>query len=185
MDDVSRTPHALREARFRAAFAEVHDPVRRYVARRTEPAQVDDVVAEALLVLWRRLDDVPVGAELPWVYGIARRCLANSRRAQDRHLGLVARLAAQPGSPAGSDDDADEDVRDALRRLGSDDREVLALWAWEGLPPGEIAMALGISSNAASIRLHRAKRRLRSQLETGKDTAPAGHAAGGARRTPR
>ena len=174
-------PHAQREARFRAVFAETHDPVRRYVARRAAAADVDDVVADAMLVLWRRLDELPVGAELPWAYGVARRCLANQRRSAERHLGLVTRLAQEPAEEEPSDG-VDGPLHDALAALGADDREVLTLWAWEGLAPSEIALALGITSNAASIRLHRAKRRLKSLLAAGKDRSTAGHAAGGARR---
>ena len=188
MDDVDRTAAAaLREARFRAVFAEVHEPVHRYVLRRAEPSFADDVVADALLVLWRRLDDVPAGAELPWTYGVARRCLANHRRAQERQLGLVARLADQPSGVIDPDNE-DDRVRVALRRLPGDDREVLQLWAWEGLASREIAAVLGITANAASIRLHRAKRRLKAVLTgesrlTGKESTGAGHPAGDMERT--
>lgn len=41
---------------------------------------------------------------------------------------------------------------------------MLRLWAWEELAAAEIAQALGISTNAATIRLHRARERLRAQL---------------------
>jgi RNA polymerase sigma-70 factor (ECF subfamily) len=70
--------------------------------------------------------------------------------------------------------------------LSAADAEVLRLWAWEELAPREIALVLGITPNAASIRLHRAKARLRARLEadpgfegTGrKAAAPAGHVPG-------
>ena len=42
--------------------------------------------------------------------------------------------------------------------------ELLRLWAWEQLTPGEIATVLGITPNAASIRLHRARRKLGKEL---------------------
>ena len=38
--------------------------------------------------------------------------------------------------------------------------EIVLLWAWEGLPPRDIAVAMGLSANAVSIRLHRVKQRL-------------------------
>ena len=53
-------------------------------------------------------------------------------------------------------------------------REVLRLWAWEELAPREIAVVLGTTPNAVSIRLHRAKARLRDELAR-KDPARAGH----------
>lgn len=45
-----------------------------------------------LLVLWRRADDIPGDAPLPWCYAVARRCLANHRRSAQRRLRLLSRL---------------------------------------------------------------------------------------------
>jgi RNA polymerase sigma-70 factor (ECF subfamily) len=146
-----------RRLRFESVFAEVYEPLQRYVGRRTDPATAQDVVAEALLVVWRRLDDVPTDDALPWCYGVARRCLANARRSERRRDALVDRLMAQ--RPA-DEPDGDTALEGALAHLSADDRELLHLWAWEQLQPREIATVLGISANAASIRLHRAKQRL-------------------------
>lgn len=152
--------------RFEQLVAAVYEPVQRYLLRRTAPAAADDVLGEVLLVLWRRLEDVPPDNPLPWVYGVARRCLANSRRTAARQQRLVHRLAQV--RPDDSTDDGDVDH--ALGALPAADREILRLWAWEQLPPRELAVALGISANAASIRLHRAKKRLKKVLTTGKDS---------------
>ena len=160
-------------------FDLVHEPLRRFVRRRADPAYVDDVVADTLLVVWRRLDDVPVGQELPWCYGVARRCLANQRRSESRRLGLVDRLTEHAQVSAADDHAYDDPTRAALEALAEEDRTVLQLWAWEGLAPRELAAVLGITANAASIRLHRAKRRLKAALESGKDRPPAGHESGG------
>src|SRR5690349_23419969 len=54
--DDGRQEHFLRLA------ALVHEPLLRYARRRVGPADVDDIAAETLLVLWRRLDDVPADA---------------------------------------------------------------------------------------------------------------------------
>ena len=69
--------------RFEALAAEVVEPVRRFLARRTDRDTADDVLAETLLVCWRRLDELPDPA-LPWVYGVARHCLANAGRSDRR-----------------------------------------------------------------------------------------------------
>jgi len=164
---------ADRETRFGALVDEVYEPVQRYVRRRTHPADVDDVVADTLLVLWRRLDDVPADAALPWSYGVARRCLANSRRSVVRQERLVERL--QDGLGPSYSAPEDDLLHTALAALGDDDRALLQLWSWERLEPREIAQVLGISANAASIRLHRAKKRLRAAMVGGKDSAVAGH----------
>jgi RNA polymerase sigma factor (sigma-70 family) len=167
--------------RFTALTHEVAAPLRRYIARRTEPASVEDVVSDVLLVLWRRLADVPIDEPLPWAYAVARGCLANHHRAVGRHLRLVQRLTrlerpygrlASHG-PADDSSDDEADVHAALARLRELDREVVMLWAWEGLAPREIATVTGLTPNAVSIRLHKAKKVLAADL--GKTPSRAGH----------
>ncbi|MFE2313900.1 RNA polymerase sigma factor [Streptomyces sp. NPDC059441] len=162
----------------------VVEPLHRYLLRRTSADMVDDILAEAMLVLWRRIDDVPgLGSApgslpdpddvLPWCYGVARGCLANARRADGRRLRLVERLIrTQEQLPAGVADHSD--LHAALAALGALDREVVRLWAWEGLAPRQIAEATGLTSNAVSIRLHRAKKKLAEQLRR-KHDEPSGH----------
>ena len=53
----------------------------------------------------------------------------------------------------------------AFARLRFDDRELLALVAWEGLDAGQVAQVYGCSRNAARIRIHRARRRFARELE--------------------
>lgn len=173
-------PDDARRARFEAVFAEVYEPLQRYLHRRTTAADVDDVLSETLLVLWRRLDDVPGDATAAYAYGVARRTLANHRRGDDRRTRLHERLEAVTPSTAVVDDGAAGDgVLDAaLAALSDDERELVRLWAWEELAPREIAVALGITANAASIRLHRAKAKLAEHLR-GKAGAPTGHLTGG------
>lgn len=160
--------------------------VRRYARRRTDPDTAEDVLAETLLVLWRRLDDVPAGGELPWTYAVARRCLANSDRSRRRQRSLVDRIAGTTDRAAvtpapGEPELPDPELHAALARLREADREVLRLWAWEDLGPAEIAVVLDTTANAVSIRLHRAKRRLAAELGVdvgGKGRPPAGQSQG-------
>jgi RNA polymerase sigma-70 factor (ECF subfamily) len=168
---VSTAPAADRRADFEQLFTTVYEPLQRFLRRRTDPATAEDVLGDVLLVLWRRIDDVPPDAPLAWAYGVARGCLANAVRGAGRQQRLVHRLADQPAS----DPDPDPDLDDALASLPEPDRELLHLWAWEQLPPREIAVVLGISANAASIRLHRATTKLRKALLARKDGPPPGH----------
>jgi RNA polymerase sigma-70 factor (ECF subfamily) len=181
-----------RERRMRALVDLVADPVRRYLHRRTDAATADDVLGDVLLVCWRRLDEVPPAEAdaLPWVIVVARQCLANAQRAERRRTRLVGRIIAidppPVAAPATSTSDGDPDADDHLRlraalaRLRRDDAEILRLWAWDELTSPQIAVVLGISANAASIRLHRAKARLKAELgvepAVGLKAAPApGH----------
>jgi RNA polymerase sigma-70 factor, ECF subfamily len=181
-----------RRERFEAVAREVVEPVRRYLARRTDSATADDVLADTLLVCWRRLDEVP-DEPLPWVYAVARGCLANAERSarrQRRVAGKVATVDPPPATvPGPGDDDADPraaQVRQALTELPDRDAELLRLWAWEQLTPSEIAVVLDITANAASIRLHRARGKLRERLHDRlrKDGLAAGHEETTEGRTP-
>ncbi|CAN5658196.1 RNA polymerase sigma factor [soil metagenome] len=170
---------ADRRARFEAIAGEVMEPLRRFLARRTDPATAEDVLAEALLVCWRRIDEVPDEA-LPWVYGVARNCLANAERSARRQHRVAARIATVDppvqvdGEPrSAAEDTAEDTVAAALARLSERDAELVRLWAWEQLGAAEIADVLGITPNAASIRLHRAREKLRAELR--KIPAAAGH----------
>ncbi|WP_045748011.1 MULTISPECIES: sigma-70 family RNA polymerase sigma factor [Actinoplanes] len=163
-----------RRARFERLAPAVIEAVRRYLARRTDPATADDVLSETLLVCWRRMAEMPP-EHVPWAYGVARHCLANAERGQRRHLRLVARIGLLDPPPAAVDPPAfeDDELSTAMARLRLADAEILRLWAWEDLAPAAIATVLGITANAASIRLHRAKQRLRDELR--KTGGAAGH----------
>lgn len=154
---------------------DVAEPVRRFLARRADPATAEDVLSETMLVCWRRLDEIP-DEPLPWAYVVARNCLANAERSSRRRERLLQRLRTTEGDgsvPGPGDEPDHAPVLAALGRLRPADAEVLRLWAWEGLGPAGIAAVLQVSENAASIRLHRAKRRLRTEL--GKEATIAGH----------
>ncbi|WP_191284036.1 RNA polymerase sigma factor [Pseudolysinimonas yzui] len=183
---------AEREKLFRTLAVLVVEPVRRYLARRTDPATAEDVLNETLLVCWRRLDEVPRSPEgavshdaVPWAIVVARNLLSNAQRADRRRTRLVGKIIAldPPASvieESPHDDTAEAElVRDALTRLRSADAELLRLWAWDGLESPQLATVLGISANAAAIRLHRAKTRLRAELLNSrplvKSASPAGH----------
>jgi RNA polymerase sigma-70 factor (ECF subfamily) len=156
-----------RHAAFEQLAGEVLEPVRRYLARRTDPATADDVLGDVLLVLWRRLEDVPP-EPLPWAYGVARLSLANASRGSRRQQRLAGRLAAvdppRESVPEPAVSPAEDQVRPALAQLRPAEAELLRLWAWEELTAGEISTVLGISTNAVNIRLHRARERFKDAL---------------------
>jgi RNA polymerase sigma-70 factor (ECF subfamily) len=171
-----------RRERFEAIATEVYDPLQRYLRRRATAEESGDVFSDVLLTVWRRLDDVPPEAALPWCYGVARRTLSNHRRAAQRHLRLVQRLESEreqapSGDPADALRDQDPDLAEALAGLPPADREILRLWAWEQLEPREIAQVLGSTANAVSLRLSRARKKLAESLTRQDDSNP-GHIGG-------
>lgn len=126
----------------------------------------DDVLADVLMVAWRRFDDIPVGLEGPWLFGVARKCLANDQRKTGRRRNFTLQLRARSGDASAEDEAiADLSLAEALAALRPAEREVLFLVAWEGLSPTELAVALKISENAAAVRLSKAKAKLKAQLD--------------------
>jgi RNA polymerase sigma-70 factor (ECF subfamily) len=159
-----------RRDRFEAAYRELYAPICGYALRRVrDPHDAAEAIAETFATLWRRFDSCPHGDELrPWLFGVARRVLANQRRGERRRSALAERLAAtidenalaalHPVEPSG-------ELARAFASLSESDRELLSLVAWEGLERDELAVALGTSRAVVRLRLHRARRRLRDALE--------------------
>ena len=162
------------EEDFRRLWAEYHRHVLAYALRRTnERTDAEDAVSSTFAVAWRRIADKPPAEfELPWLYAIAARVLANQRRSLRRLAALKSVLRALPAPARAERSDLPEVVA-ALKQLRRADQEILRLAAWEGLTGAELALALACSENAASIRLHRARKRLEEQLA--KEGSVAGH----------
>ncbi|WP_327085380.1 sigma-70 family RNA polymerase sigma factor [Nonomuraea sp. NBC_01738] len=168
-----------RKERFEEIYVAEYPDILAYIRRRTDSHEdAADALAETFTIAWRRLDDIPPGRRARlWLFGVARRVLANGRRAESRRGELVERLTLHLAEWAerSPQDTALDEVRQAFRRLGADDREVLALAGWEDLGSEEIAVVLGCSRGAARLRLHRARKRLAKELHAaGLDLAPYG-----------
>lgn len=168
-----------REARFERLFHAHAGAVRAYALRRGTSEDADDVVAETFLVAWRRLDDVPSDPR-PWLLMVARRVLANRRRAVGRVVSLSARLAQAAASEhawIAADASAGTELRltviAALDRLPEKEREALRLLAWDGLSAADAAKALGCSRATLAVRLHRGRRRLATLLDLERDAEGA------------
>lgn len=154
-----------REERLRDLAHLATPAVASFLARRAYPlsnADIDDLVEEVLVVTWRRLDDVPEGAEIAWMIGVARNLLNNARRKHSRREHAHHKLVPVANDASAEDHViANEQLRMALASLRSEDQEVLLLHYWEGLDAGALAVVLGVSSGAAATRLSRASARLR------------------------
>lgn len=150
-----------RQRRFEALFDAHAAAVHRYLRRRvSNPADVDDLVADVFLVAWRKLGEIPRDAELPWLYRAAWMELANQRRkVVPLPVGGAADLEA--GTPPEADpadrviDNAE--VAAAWQQLNPKEREILRLTAWEGLTGDALARAVGMSTGAAASALSRAR----------------------------
>jgi RNA polymerase sigma-70 factor (ECF subfamily) len=161
----------VEEDDFSAAYRAHGTDVWRFARRRCRSAEsADDVAAEVFATAWRRRDDLPASsAEVRlWLLGTARRVLANQRRSAQRRIGLASRLTvvrpdpgpADPGEVVGDPDP----LWAALASLPDDQRDLLVMRAWDELAVTDIAVLLGCTPNAASIRLTRARAALATAL---------------------
>ena len=162
----------LERRRFERVYAEHFDTVLRYCLRRTTREDALDAAAETFTVAWRRRETVPWEEPLPWLYGVARKVLANQWRSWLRQGRVTVRLRAAAGNPDPGPEvqvvrpAEDEQVLHALAALRPEEREVIRLTAWEDLSREEVAVVLDCSANAVTKRLNRALDHLAAVLGT-------------------
>jgi RNA polymerase sigma-70 factor (ECF subfamily) len=137
-------------------------------------ADVEDVVQDVFLAAFTKAGRVRGdGGAAVWAW--LATITVNACRTRHRRNGvfdkLLARLSmsasehAALGPAKAETDDTLARVRDAIERLGGSEREVVVLHCLEGMRLGDVAEVLGISGNAVQIRLHRARQRLKRELD--------------------
>ncbi|TDD79325.1 sigma-70 family RNA polymerase sigma factor [Actinomadura rubrisoli] len=160
-------------------YDECRQRVWAYAVSRAGRQIADEVVSETFAVAWRRFGEVPDPA-LPWLLGVARNVLRDSRRAETRRESFATELRRWAARPTG---DIAEEVAErfavlrAMAELPEDDREILILIAWQGLTPRDAARVVGCSAAALRVRLHRARRRLVRAVEAAPPAPGAGERA--------
>ena len=159
------------EHAFRSLYESLYPDLLRFVQRREHGGHAEDVVADAFLVVWRRLDDLPRthGDARAWIFGITRNILLNNRRGEQRRQALGVRLADattfHSGETAADEVVSRVDLGRAWRRLSETHQETLALAVFEELTAPQAAAVLGVSPVAFRLRLSRARRALRLHLD--------------------
>jgi len=131
-------------------------------------AIAEDVVQETFLRAWRAIDSLSdPEAALSWLITIARR---EHARLYERKLHIVVALddliALDDPALAAAPSEEHSDLYAAIVSLDTEYREPLVLQARMGYSTIEIARHLGLSRSAVLSRLHRARHKLRSALDT-------------------
>ena len=145
-----------------------HGAAVRSVALRTDPASgpdvADEICQETFLAFFETLHRYEHRGNLKsWVFGIAIKKARGRRRRWWHRLGIRERAGAEAAGVAlGREDvdarlDARARIDGLLRELPEAQREVIVLVHVEGMSVQEAASVLGISENAASTRLYRAR----------------------------
>jgi RNA polymerase sigma-70 factor (ECF subfamily) len=180
-------------ARDPAIFEEFYrrhiDAVTRFVARRVDdPHTAADLTADVFLAAIHSAHTYRSGrgSERGWLYGVARNVVSAERRRSAREAALYGRIAGrrllEPDDIARLEDklDAESPGRRALvalARLPDGERAVLELVAVDQLTVSEAAAALGIRQVTARVRLHRARKAMRTATDDGGATHPSDQTA--------
>lgn len=149
---------------FRLIYEQYYADVYRYIARRAGTVDAPDLTADVFTVAWRRMSALPRDRPLPWLYTTARNVLANYLRRRAKEVNAMALTDNGSLPDIGEQVSGRDAVYQAWQGLSERDREVLALIGWEGLSVKDAAIAAGCSAAAFSVRLMRARARLRRRL---------------------
>jgi RNA polymerase sigma factor (sigma-70 family) len=131
-----------------------------------------DAVQETFVKAWQRLDSLRDPEQfLPWLYAIARNTATTYGRSKTRHRADELTDTTPVASADASPDDlaSAAHLLDAARRAGARlsqrDATVLSMAIDFEFGLAEIAAALGVTENNAGVILHRARQRLRKELD--------------------
>ena len=140
---------------FRLAFGMLHDR-----------AAAEDAVQEAAVRSWRKLNNLRPGNPLrPWFLAIVANQCRSVMRARWWSV-LRVEVIERPESAAFEDRIVrGADLRAALRKLGTDQREVLVLRYYLDLPLEEVAAITGVRVGTVKSRINRGLAALRPHFE--------------------
>jgi RNA polymerase sigma-70 factor (ECF subfamily) len=137
------------------------------------PGEVDDIVQEVFVAAFTGLKKFRGESSLrTWLFTITVNKCRSLRFRRLRRLRSVALAEAaalesrdRSGEKAALDREALARVRRAIRVLPQKYREAVVLRYLQGLEVSEICELVGITANVMQVRLNRARKRLREQLD--------------------
>ena len=124
------------ELGFQRAFDQHFRDILAYAKRRSPVSDAEDIAAETFTIAWRKWASAPPDAIRPWLFGIARKVLANSNRGLRRRDRLSAKMMSLSGRSAIEFSYGEHaDVDQAMGMLQLSDREIIRLHCWEDRSP--------------------------------------------------
>lgn len=147
---------------FLRAWTQAQPAVSAYIASLVRDRHLaDDLVQEVAMAAWRKFASYdPTQSFTGWAIGIARMSILGSRRNQARspisyHADLLDSVTDITIEDADELDERAAAVRECLRDLPDHGLNYVKMRYQDGLPPREIASALGMEANAVRVALHR------------------------------
>jgi RNA polymerase sigma-70 factor (ECF subfamily) len=135
-------------------------------------ALAEDITAETFARAWAVREDIRVGSVKGYLLMIARNLYRDGRRKPvEARLSAVADVRDPGSSPEAAADARHElqVVLRALREIPELDRAALLMATVEGLSHQAIGAALGLSTAAVKVRVHRARVKLNAARGVGGD----------------
>lgn len=156
------------DARLRTALEANGAVLLNYFERRVGLDDAPDLLADVMLVAWRRVRVIPEDAQQArmWLFGVARNVLLDHNRTERRRSRLANRLRSvtQVTETLTAPADQHFEVLDAVAQLPTDLRELVQLVHWDGFTIAEAANHIGIRASTARSRYQRAREQLRVAL---------------------
>lgn len=154
------------DQRLHAIVVEQYDFVWRSLRRLgVSPPETDDAAQQVFIVFARKVADVEVGKERPFLFGIVMRIAANTRRSQAKRREVPEEEAPAhvtlPTAEASLDRAHARALLDEIiAKMPEERRVVFVLAELEELPVAEVAATLGIPVTTADWRLRKAREEL-------------------------
>lgn len=151
---------------YASLLAECEKWLRRYFARKINPAAIDDLVQETLISLHRkRASYDPARAFLPWLAAIGRYRWIDSLRKIYRHEHdqLYEEMVADPQA---EDVTARVSLERLLGMIPEKQAAVIGLVKIEGLSIAEAALQTGQSESLVKVNIHRGLKKMSALIES-------------------
>ena len=152
---------------FGAIFERHFDAIHRYVSRRLGSGLADDLAATVFAEAFagRAAFLVDHDDARPWLFGIATNLMRRHRRRERAAWRAYAKHGLDPFGIDAHPRLDEVAVARALSRIAKADRDALLLMVWADLAYDDVATALGVPVGTVRSRIHRARARLRVELE--------------------
>jgi len=126
-----------------------------------------DVLQETFLYLLKKFPGFALTASFKtFIYPAVKNLAIAARNKARRYQSTEAEMAGVEGTPAPVESSSPDDLRQILKRLSEEHREVLLLRFVDGLDLAEIARAMDIPLGTVKSRLHNALGTLRADPRT-------------------
>lgn len=173
-----------------AAWHELGERLRVYVARRVNPGDADDVVQSVMVKLLERRGEIDADSVQAWLFTVTRNAVTEYYR---RHRPSVDLDSFGDVAETDAVDPADRAIGQLsdcldpmLRMLPDSDADVLRRIDLQGEAQTELAASLGVPLSTLKSRVQRARTKLRSAfdaccaIDLGRNGAPIGFERGAA-----